>query len=280
VLVSEVSTPFTISETLTILKRYPNALISAGSTSIMSKTRTRAVQLPPTVISLQRIQELKTIARTDRYVELGAMTTLSELLALKESMLPEVVRDSIANTATFSIRNMATIGGSIMRRDKFLDPFPALACVDALLELRTSSGSSWVNANRIVDEKGRPSIPSGSLLTRIRIPAQKWDFSVARKYGYSEYPSDASVVFVCVCRFEKRTISDIKIMEAGTTAIRSPEAEIKLLGRRLPISQRDKESVTEIYMKRCGELELSTFRSERFVAVLSVLLDSLEHGTI
>lgn len=274
---SEIICPLSMQELLSTMNAHPGALLYAGGTSIMSGKSSRIVELPSFVISLHHVPELKQITKTDRYIEIGSMVTLGEILALKESTIPDVVRKALSSLGHFCTRALATIGGTILRTDGFPDLFPALACLDALVEIRHGHKSSWVNVNRFAGALGKPSIEPDQLVARLRIPYSEWDVQFFKKYG-REYPDTDSAAMACVCRISKRTISEFRLMETGPVAIRSHDAETMLIGRKLPLSQRDIESVSAEYKAYCDSLGLDDCRVRRFLLVMGSMLSSLEHG--
>ncbi|MCX7025616.1 MAG: FAD binding domain-containing protein [Spirochaetes bacterium] len=274
----DVFVPSGVVEILAVMKQHPDSLLVAGATSIMASATGRSAALSPVVVSLERAQELKAISRTDRFVEFGAMTTLSELLSLRKGTVPSILKERAAGIGTFTVRNLATLGGALSCATRFRDVFAPLACLDALAEFRTPQGSSWVNVNRLAGENGRPVIRPGSLLTRIRIPADEWDFAISRRYGLDGYESERNAVLSCVCRMNKHTISEIRIAEAGAELVRSREAETMLIGRKLPLAERDKDAALEAYAGRCAALGLSGVRTARFLGVLRTLFECLDRG--
>jgi CO/xanthine dehydrogenase FAD-binding subunit len=179
VLASEIHYPKDIGELLDLMKRHPDALLFAGGTDILREQGGRGVELPPVAICIHELPELRRAGLTERFLEVGAAVTLTEILELGESALPLLLAEAIRGIGNVAIRNLATLGGNIACRTRFMDTWPALACLDTLVELRDSNGASWININRFVDADGLPSFPKGGLITRIRIPLDHWDAQVA-----------------------------------------------------------------------------------------------------
>ncbi len=274
----EILSPATVAELAALRKSRPEAVPVAGATTFMSRSDTPVPDLPPVILSLANAPELRAITRTDRYVEVGAMTTFAELLALREGTLPAIVRERAARVGTPTVRNLATIGGSLACPSRFRDLFAPLACLDALAEFRTQRESVWINVNRLAAEDGKPSPRTDSILSRVRMPAEEWDLSLARRYGLDGRDGPRNAVLACVCRVTKRAIAEIRIAEAGALFLRSREAENMLIGRRLPLAERDKDAALEAYARRAQELGISDFSTARFLGALKSVFGWLDRG--
>jgi hypothetical protein len=94
-----------------------------------------------------------------------------------------------------------------------------------------------------MDAEGRPSFPASTLLTRIRIPASYWDNYCIRPMGDDGYPDASTFTFAGVARLEKNTIVELRVCAAGSRCIRSRDAELELVGKRLPLTHKETDSL-------------------------------------
>ena len=266
--IDEVIVPNAPSEALAALKRNPEAVLCAGGTDLFSQAPIEHDQKPRTLISLHAIPELRQVYRTDHYLEVGSMTTLSELLVLKEGFLPETLRSVVSRIGTFAVRNLATLGGNLSVHGRFRDCFPILACMDALAEYRQGNASRWVNLNRLVNSRGTPEIPRGELLTRIRIPLAGWDLGIAHKIGFPRINSHRDSLFVALARTDKRILSDFRILFSGDRALRSREIESTLVGKKVPLAARDMEAAMNAYASYAASTNVPDSSIRRFLALL------------
>jgi CO/xanthine dehydrogenase FAD-binding subunit len=232
----------------------PNALLYAGGSDILRAQAGRSLALPAEIILLGSVAELRQVALSERFVEIGAAVSLAEILELRENAVPELLLKTLRLVATPSVRSLATIGGNLAAQDRFMDAWPALACLDALAECRRGTESRWVNVNRFVDAEGRPSLPPGSLVTRIRLPLDVWDLSAARKIGTKDYPGRSTAVFAFLARADKGILADFRLAFAGERAIRDRDIETRILGRRLPLPARERETRAAEYRERAAGL--------------------------
>jgi CO/xanthine dehydrogenase FAD-binding subunit len=250
---SEVYFPKDLAEALEFLRR-PGMLVFAGGTGILREQGGRGISLPGEVMFLQEIAELRRTSLTERFLEIGAAVTLSELLEVGDSALPPLLAEAARGVGTPAIRNLATLGGNVAARDRFMDCWPALACLDALVELRDRDGTTWMNVNRLVGSDRRPAFPEGGLVTRFRVPLERWDATLLRKVGPSDYPSSDTAVFAFAARAEKGILVEARIAFAGESALRSPSLESTILGRRLPLSAREAAAAAEGYRALASDL--------------------------
>ncbi|MGB4571598.1 MAG: FAD binding domain-containing protein [Rectinemataceae bacterium] len=248
-LASEVHYPEEISQVLALLESTPDALIFAGGTGILRDRADRIVELPPTVLCIHKIAELKRVNRTERFLEVGSLVTISALLDLAASGLPEPLPRVASEISVHPIRNMATLGGNLACPDRFMDLWPILACMDASVELRNASGTRWVNLNRLAGPDGKPGFPRATLLTRIRIPLESADFLVAERTGAKGYPAGDSRRFICIANTGRGAIDSFRLAYAGTRFFRNRELEASLTGRKLPLPAKDAELLGGQYIE-------------------------------
>ena len=255
---NQVLRPANIPELFSIWNRFPDAVPYAGGTGIMRSGSdpggVRGVfreqpELPDQILSLERIDDLRGITRTERYLEFGAMVHLSEIIALGK-IVPGAFSQTILGIAGPLVRNMASIGGNIYSKGDTIAPLCAL---DAVYELRNANSSRWISAIRYsaLIEKNEAPLP-GELITRIRIPLEEWNYSMYRKFTACEASaacetsaaSETGVVsengvLILVVQNHKNMLANINVVFAGDTLLRDKDSEFFLEGKALPLDKRD-----------------------------------------
>ena len=195
-------------------------------------------ELPRAVISLERIEEMRRITRSERYLEIGAMARLSRIIELRK-FAPGVLVRCLRGIAGPALRNMATIGGNACCR---LDSAAALTALDAQYELRGAASSRWVNAARFQPESGPGALGPGEILSRIRVPLDNWDYSAHRKFSDEAPPAagpSAGRSAVFLAKAQKGALEDIRIIcKSGPRIWRDKDGEMLLIGKRLPLTRR------------------------------------------
>ncbi|MDR2181161.1 MAG: FAD binding domain-containing protein, partial [Treponema sp.] len=173
---SSVLRPFSLNELFILWERYPDAAPYGGGTGICG------TELPDNILLLEGIEELGRITRTERYLELGAMVRLSEIIALgknaqRNAMISDALTLPLLHTAVPAVRNLATIGGCVISGG---DALAAMTALDARYELRGARQARWISAARFAVLGS--ALARHELLTRIRIPLEQWDYTIPYKF--------------------------------------------------------------------------------------------------
>lgn len=229
--------PKTINELFILWSQYPRAHLFAGGAQVLRYNGKRFLDFPLYMISLDRIDELRKITRTEQYLEVGAMVRLNDIINLGK-IIPDVLISCLESIAGQQIRSIATIGGNICNNAYRLDSAATLIALDAHYELRTATSSRWISAVRFSGQTGPLPIERNELLSRIRIPLEQWDYSLYRKFNpLRRGKPGGSVAFLM--RNQRNILTDIRLAFSGNIILRDRNSEILLIGKRLPLDRKD-----------------------------------------
>jgi CO/xanthine dehydrogenase FAD-binding subunit len=269
---TNVYTPTSLSELLSLYGKLPSALLFNGGTYILREQPRKHIILPANVINIHRVDELKRITRTERHLDIGSAVPMSTIMRVGANVLPRALSSALSLMATPGIRNRATMGGNICIRDRRMSTFPVYLLLDIQLELKTESRTRWIPLNRFAAAEQKLDLQRGEVLTRIRIPFATWDTEVYRKIDRELENPRNFLTFCGMARVERDVVADIRFAFGtfGTLVVRSREAETQLIGRRAPISQRDAQSIFEMFDALIADLDdrLSAFQKGRIRAIL------------
>jgi len=226
--------PSSVQEVQTILRNVAGVSVVAGCTEIARRQTSRALFLPAHVIALSRVDELRAISKTERYLEFGASVTLGEILALGKKNLPEILHEALSRAANPGIRALATIGGNVCASDRRLSLFAPLIALDAKIEVRTQAESTWVSLARYAGPGMTP-----EFVSKVRVPTDSWDVTRYRRLGREGIVSSETAHFVFLAKSQKNILSDIRIAYADERFFRRREYENLMIGRSLPLSEKD-----------------------------------------
>jgi len=231
---NQVFYPLSYSELFAAWNRYPSAVLFAGGTGLIREQGRQILDLPKIIISLDRLEEMHRISRSERYLEIGAMVKLSQIIDLGK-IVPDALRCCLENIAGLELRNIATIGGNICYPARRLDSSAALTALDAQYELRNVQSSRWISAARLTSKPGVSVMNPQELLTRIRVPLDIWDYSAYKKFAGQ---ANQSKVAVFLAKTPKNILGDIKIIYKNDMIWRNRNSESILIGKTLPLSRR------------------------------------------
>jgi CO/xanthine dehydrogenase FAD-binding subunit len=253
---SQVFFPGNLPELFSAWSRYPNAVPFAGGTELLWGQGKTTVTLPLNILSLDKLADLHHITRTERYLEIGAMVKISEIINLGKTV-PEVLRQTLNGIAGPQLRNIATIGGNICHTSRRMDASAAMIALDARYELRTAQGTRWISASRFSAFSSPLIFNSQELFTRIRIPLEQWDYSIYKKFESPYVGIESGGVAVFLVRVQKNILTDIRMVFAERAILRDKNSESFLAGKRLPLDRKDALHYVELWKTYLSAIELS-----------------------
>ncbi len=173
--------PRTLAELTSMLIEKPESELIAGGTHIMSRPDYFPKSDFHSYISLDKVQELHRVSHTDKFLELGSMQTIQNLLNTASTTLSPDVYNAISRITSTPLKSKITIGGSLCLADSRTTLCSILAAVKAEADVRfiTVKGdkkakihSRWMPVYKLYDSNGRYLYSdANTVLTRIRIPS-------------------------------------------------------------------------------------------------------------
>jgi carbon-monoxide dehydrogenase medium subunit len=176
-LLSEVgyARPATLEQALGVLAEHPGARALAGGQTLINVMKARAAA-PDVLVDLSRIPELKGIELgADGTLELGPMTTYTELIASAEARARPILGEVCSQIADVQVRNRGTIGGNICSSDPTNHLPPLLVALGATLTVTGVDGERAVAAEDFFLGVYMTAAGPGELLTKISVPAGRSD---------------------------------------------------------------------------------------------------------
>lgn len=228
--------PTTLEEASYILAEKKGRIIAGGTDVIPQMLAGRLC--PDWLIDLGRIENLSFIQNCNGWVEIGALTTYSQIL---ESTIIKEHASLLAQAASLvgsiQIRNRGTIGGNIGNASPAGDTLPPLLTLNAEVVLFSRQGTRTVPLTEVLVGPGKTALLNDEIIQSIRFrPLAQGTQSIFLKLGSREGMaiSIASVALVLHLNREG-IIEDIRIAlgAVAPTAIRCHEAEQMLLGKPL-----------------------------------------------
>jgi carbon-monoxide dehydrogenase medium subunit len=175
--------PQSLAEALEILAADDGARALAGGQTLVNVMKARAGS-PDTLVDLNGLDELKGIELGgDGTLELGAMTTYSEIIASSEARARPILGEVCAQIADVQVRNRGTIGGNACTNDPTNHLPPLLAARGARFTIAGADGERTVPADEFFLGVYLTAVGPGELLTKITVPAGRNDGFAAVTLG-------------------------------------------------------------------------------------------------
>lgn len=234
------ASPTAVAEAVDLLGD-PAACVLAGGHSVIYRMKT-GHRAASTLVDLRRIEELRGV-RPDGSggVEVGAMTTIAELVAMPElARWQPACAQAVTQLGDPQLRNRATVGGNLVAGAAPGGPalrtdLPAVLLAAAgTVTLVGPDGGRDVAAEDFFDPKGAMVAPA-EVLVRMTLPgkAEGW------VGGYQKFRDRAGLAPVCAVAVEARldgrgAVAECRIGLTGAVAraVRLTELEQALVGIR------------------------------------------------
>src|SRR5207342_1894635 len=171
-LLSEVgyAQPDTLEQALEVLAQHDGARALAGGQTLINVMKARAAS-PDVLVDLNRIPELKGIELgADGTLEIGPMTTYSELIASPEARARPILGEVCAQIADVQVRNRGTIGGNVCASDPTNHLPPLMVAIGAQMTIAGPDGERSIPADDFFLGVYMTAVSAGELLTKITIP--------------------------------------------------------------------------------------------------------------
>ena len=212
-----------INDILYQLKTVNNLQLIGGATYIKD--------FPEKALSVRNIPELQEIDKHERFIDFGPAVSLNRILHLGRNAIPSILYDSILSMSNHAVRNMATIGGNIMAKNKRLSLVAPLTVLESTLKFKTQKTTDVIPITKV------DSVPANAVLVSIRIPTDEWNVEIFKRLGPSYKITNESASFCFLAKTEKNLLINLKLCFTGPFVFQSKELESKFLGVRLPLSQ-------------------------------------------
>ena len=213
--------------------------VLAGGTDLMVQLTGEIGPVPERVLDLWQLDELRGVVVRGTGLELGALTTYTEIR--RSPICGEHAAALVAAAATIGaaqVQNRGTIGGNVMNASPAGDTLPVLLALDAVLVLASRAGEREVAATDFWPAYRRTAARPDELLVRIRIPLVAGREQRFRKVGTRRAQAISKVVVAAAWRGDDRW-RDVRIAlgSVAATPIRVFAAEAALEGHpRTPAS--------------------------------------------
>ena len=167
--------PRTTEEALGLLAEHEGARPLAGGQTLINVMKARAAA-PDVLVDLNGIAELKGIELgSDGTLEIGPMTTTSELIAAQEARARPILVEVCSQIADLQVRNRGTVGGNLCSSDPTNHLPPVMVAIGARMTIAGPSGERTVPADEFYLGVYMTAVGPSELLTKVTVPPGRSD---------------------------------------------------------------------------------------------------------
>lgn len=225
--------PATLDQALTLLRDLPDAKVLAGGHSLLPMMKLRLVT-PAHLIDLGRLPDLRGIRADGDTIVIGALSThwmleSSDLLKRAAPLLAETA----GHVGDVQVRNMGTIGGSLVHADPAADYPAAILALDAEMVAYGAGGRRPIRAAEFFTGFFATALAPDEILIEIRVPAARGLGSAYLKF---RHPASGFAVVgaAALVRARSGAFEEVRVglTGVGPTAYRATGVENALAGQR------------------------------------------------
>ncbi len=236
---SDISTfnPNSLNEALTLLAQAPEeTVVLAGGTDLQVRLKNRQI-CPTRIIHIGFIPELSGLQETDHEIQIGALTTHSELLRFQgQGTWCKLLASAAAEIGSVQIRNRGTIGGNLINASPAADLLPVLAVLEARLVLNSVNGCREVPIDEFFTGPGQTVRQPDEILTQVVLPqpaATETGRFIKLGQRRALAISKTMLALCCEIRQDKLHNPRIALGAVAPTVVRCPRTEALLTDQRL-----------------------------------------------
>ena len=209
--------PRYVQELKKILKKnIDSSFLSGGTDLSLSVTKER--KDINSVICMNSISELNYIRKNNKYIEIGASTSLIEVETYISKYYPDFTR-ILKRYGSVQIRNVATVAGNIATASPIGDCLPLLLSLNAQIVLQGLKGSKILFLDDFFVSYRKTKLKKGQFIHSIRIPLLQHNTFKAYKISKRFDDDISSVCAAFNLEIVKNKIKRARIAYGGMAAI-------------------------------------------------------------
>ena len=199
----------------------------AGGTDLIAR-RGRVPSPDECLVDLSGVGELRGITLSTDTLVVGAMETMTAVATNAEVWhYAACLAEAAASVGSWQIRNRATLGGNLANASPAADTPPALAALDAIVEVVSSGGSQEFSIPEVLGKPNANALRPDQIIAAFHIPVRPGRVSAFGKVGSRSEVSIARLSLAVSALYEGGLFRDARVFVGtlGSAALRCPEAE-------------------------------------------------------
>ncbi|MGM0409575.1 MAG: FAD binding domain-containing protein [Bacillota bacterium] len=272
-----------IDEAVEKLDNYNKVKIIAGGTDILVEMHKEDIDNEELdyLLDISNINEFKFIRENEKNVEIGPLTTHSELVNNK--IINDnygVLSQAALTIGSTQIRNRGTIAGNIVNASPAADLLSPLIALEAKVLLKSVDGERELSIPEFITGPYNTDLKQNELLTKIIIPKlnDKY-YSIFKKVKRRKAVDIARLNMAIVTKIENNNFEDIRIVPGSATPSPQAFSEIENLldGKNIDKLDYDyyKEKIAEEMVAITGERWSTPYKKPAIGSLLKKSLSGI-----
>lgn len=258
--------PKSLPEFLYDVSHNPDVQFLAGGTDLMRKTGFYPNPEQKDIINLESVPDFSKVIHSERFVDVGPMVTLEQLLATGSFFLSDSLYQAIDRIGTTVVRNKATVGGALCSQNGRSSLACYLAAVGAQAEVRiiqkkvkkySNSSAKWIPISKLYEPDGSLIFSSDAFISKIRIPASDpHTIQIFKTVGSVYRNPSAAVSFAFVYSMNQRRIASPQLFISFPSGgfYYSTALNEEISGTVLPVNSNSREKLVDMMEKDLKEI--------------------------
>ena len=279
--------PATLAEAVAALAQGPTTVV-AGGTLIVRESQPERLTCAPSLLNLQRVDELRGITSSDDGIRIGALTSIRDILDHTElATRATVLVRTASQMASSQVRNLGTMGGNLCWASPSADLTVPLLLLNATVELATWNGERTVRRSlglrKFLVGKEETALNDVEILTAASIPTSSLGLRGDFQKSGTRVSLDTTLASAGIAAaIADGVLGDVRIAFGGVAnnAMRADRTEVVLANQRI-----SDELITEAVAAARDEVDPSDddrasawYRRELIGVFLKRLLDELRNA--
>ena len=161
--------PTGVAGAVEALAHHPGAMLLAGGTDLLVDVNAGR-SAPASVVSLRKVDELRTVEVGPTAVRLGAGVTYTRLLEDDIASAVPALAQAARTVGSPQIRNAGTLGGNLGTCSPAGDALPVLAALDATIEVASATTRREISVGEFMVGVKRTALAPGELVVAATVP--------------------------------------------------------------------------------------------------------------
>jgi len=275
--VLKIYSPKTIEEVKEYMKDHSNLKLLAGGTDLVLDFKRNKVKCE-SIVSLEKISDLKKIVDDKDEIYIGAMVTFSDLI--ENNIIKDycnLLLNCSMSMGSPQIRNVATVGGNIANGGSAADIIPCIISLGGILLIESEEAIRRVSCEEYFENYKEERLKENEILTHIIIPKTQ-NISGYYKLGKRNSLAISRVSAAVNLEIKKDRICAINIClgAVGRYPFRAKELEERSLGKDIKwlYSEEALEYLESIVEKSIEGRKTMPFKREAIKGVFKRALDN------